>query len=170
MAVRPASDSRFLIRIEDLDRVASREAHVRAHLDDLAALGIESDGPVMRQSERFDRYDAALAPLDADGLLYPCYCTRREVQAAVAAPHGPQPEGAYPGTCRDLGPAGRAAREAGGRRPAWRVRAGAERVEAVDRRHGTVAAVVDDFVVRRADERARVPAGGGGRRPRPGRG
>ena len=89
-----ASDSRFLIRIEDLDRVASREAHVRAHLDDLAALGIESDGPVMRQSERFDRYGAALAPLHADGLLYPCYCTRREVQAAVAAPHGPQPEGA----------------------------------------------------------------------------
>jgi glutamyl-tRNA synthetase len=131
--------------------VASREFHVRAHLDDLAALGIESDGPVVRQSERFARYDAALARLDADGLLYPCYCSRREVQAAVSAPHGPRPEGAYPGTCRDLGPAERTAREAGGRRPAWRVRAGGERVEAEDRRHGTVAAVVDDFVVRRAD-------------------
>jgi glutamyl-tRNA synthetase len=146
-----ASGSRFLVRIEDLDRVASREVHVRAHLDDLAALGIESDRPVVRQSERFGRYDAALAALDAGGLLYPCYCTRREVQAAVAAPHGPLPEGAYPGTCRDLGPAERTAREAGGRRPAWRVRAGGVRVEAVDLRHGTVAAVVDDFVVRRAD-------------------
>lgn len=146
-----ADGSRFLVRIEDLDRVASREAHVRSHLDDLAALGIESDGPVVRQSERFDRYDAALAALDAGGLLYPCYCTRREVQAAVAAPHGPLPEGAYPGTCRDLGPTERAAREAGGRRPAWRVRAGGERVEAMDRRHGLVTAVVDDFVVRRAD-------------------
>ena len=146
-----ASGSRFLVRIEDLDRVASREVHVRAHLDDLAALGIESDGPVVRQSERFGRYDAALAALDAGGLLYPCYCTRREVQAAVAAPHGPLPEGAYPGTCRDLGPAERTAREAGGRRPAWRVRAGGVRVGAVDLRHGTVAAVVDDFVVRRAD-------------------
>jgi glutamyl-tRNA synthetase len=146
-----AGGSPFLVRIEDLDRVASREFHVRAHLDDLAALGIESDGPVVRQSERFARYDAALARLDADGLLYPCYCSRREVQAAVSAPHGPRPEGAYPGTCRDLGPAERTAREAGGRRPAWRVRAGGERVEAEDRRHGTVAAVVDDFVVRRAD-------------------
>jgi len=146
-----ADGSRFLVRIEDLDRVASREAHVRSHLDDLAALGIESDGPVVRQSERFDRYDAALAALDAGGLLYPCYCTRREVQAAVAAPHGPLPEGAYPGTCRDLGPTERAACEAGGRRPAWRVRAGGERVEAMDRRHGLVTAVVDDFVVRRAD-------------------
>ena len=65
-----ASDSRFLIRIEDLDRVASREAHVRAHLDDLAALGIESDGPVMRQSERFDRYDAALAPLERRSFVH----------------------------------------------------------------------------------------------------
>ena len=146
-----ADGSRYLVRIEDLDRVASREAHVRSHLDDLAALGIESDGPVVRQSERFDRYDAALAALDVGGLLYPCYCTRREVQAAVAAPHGPLPEGAYPGTCRDLGPTERAAREAGGRRPAWRVRAGGERVEAMDRRHGLVTAVVDDFVVRRAD-------------------
>jgi glutamyl-tRNA synthetase len=146
-----ADGSRFLVRIEDLDRVASREAHVRSHLDDLAALGIESDGPVVRQSERFDRYDAALAALDAGGLLYPCYCTRREVQAAVAAPHGPLPEGAYPGTCRDLGPTERAACEAGGRRPAWRVRAGGERVEAMDRGHGLVTAVVDDFVVRRAD-------------------
>jgi glutamyl-tRNA synthetase len=146
-----AGGSPFLIRIEDLDRVASREAHVQAHLDDLAAFGIESDGPVVRQSGRFDRYEAALTRLEAAGLLYPCYCTRREVQAAVAAPHGPLPEGTYPGTCRELGPAERAAREAGGRRPAWRVRAGGERVEAVDRRLGTVAAEVDDFVVRRAD-------------------
>jgi glutamyl-tRNA synthetase len=146
-----ADGSRFLVRIEDLDRVASQEAHVRSQLDDLAALGIESDGPAVRQSERFARYDGALAALDAGGLLYPCYCTRREVQAAVAAPHGPLPEGAYPGTCRDLGPAERAAREAGGRRPAWRVRAEGERVEALDRRHGVVTAAVDDFVVRRAD-------------------
>jgi glutamyl-tRNA synthetase len=146
-----AGGSPFLVRIEDLDRVASREAHVRSHLADLAALGIESDGPVVHQSQRFDRYEAALDRLDADGLLYPCYCSRREVQAAVAAPHGPLPEGAYPGTCRDLSPAERYAREAAGRRPAWRVRAGGERVEAVDRCHGTVAAVVDDFVVRRAD-------------------
>ncbi|HET6728508.1 MAG TPA: glutamate--tRNA ligase family protein, partial [Jiangellaceae bacterium] len=121
------------------------------HLADLAALGIEGDGAVVRSSRRFARYEAALARLDADGLLYPCYCTRREVQAAVAAPHGPLPEGAYPGTCRDLTRAERSARRVEGRRPAWRVRARGERVEVVDRLHGRFAAVVDDFVVRRGD-------------------
>ena len=146
-----SSGSRFLVRVEDLDRAAAREHHVRAHLVDLKALGLDWDGDVVRQSDRFDRYEAALGRLAADGLLYPCYCSRREVLAAVSAPHGPQPGGAYPGTCRDLTARGRAAREAGGRRPAWRVRAGGERVEVVDRLHGRFDAVVDDFVVRRAD-------------------
>jgi glutamyl-tRNA synthetase len=143
--------SHFLLRIDDLDRVASREEHVRAHLDDLRALGIDWDGDVVRQSDRFDRYEAALACLDTAGLLYPCYCSRREVQAAVAAPHGPSPEGAYPGTCRGLTAAARAARAPRGRRPAWRVRAAGERVEVVDRRHGRFGGWIDDFVVRRAD-------------------
>jgi glutamyl-tRNA synthetase len=146
-----SSGARFLLRIEDLDRVAARDEHVRSHLTDLASLGLDWDGEVVRQSDRFARYEDALDRLDRAGLLYPCYCTRREVQAAVAAPHGPAPEGAYPGTCRDLNAAERAAREAAGRRPAWRVRAGGERVTAVDRLRGEVTAVVDDFVVRRAD-------------------
>ena len=146
-----SSGSTFLVRIEDLDRAAAREHHVRAHLADLKALGLDWDGEVVRQSHRFGRYEAALGRLAADGLLYPCYCSRREVFAAVSAPHGPQPGGAYPGTCRDLTPRDRAAREAGGRRPAWRVRAGGQRVEVVDRLHGGFDAVVDDFVVRRAD-------------------
>ena len=146
-----SSGSRFLLRIDDLDRVASRPEHVRSHLDDLAALGIDWDGGVVRQSDRFDRYEAAIGRLDADGMLYPCYCTRREVQEAVAAPHGPLPEGAYPGTCRDLTSAAQAEREAEGRRPSWRVRAAGERIEVVDRLHGRFAGVIDDFVVRRAD-------------------
>ena len=146
-----SSGSTFLVRVEDLDRAAAREHHVRAHLADLKALGLDWDGEVVRQSDRFDRYEAALDRLAADGLLYPCYCSRREVLAAVSAPHGPQPGGAYPGTCRDLTPRDRAAREAGGRRPAWRVRAGGERVQVVDRLHGGFDAVVDDFVVRRGD-------------------
>jgi hypothetical protein len=88
---------------------------VRSHLADLAALGIEGDGAVIRSSQRFDRYEAALARLRAEGLLYPCYCTRREVQAAVAAPHGPLPEGGVPGHVppahpgRTVGPPGRGA-------------------------------------------------------------
>jgi glutamyl-tRNA synthetase len=117
----------------------------------MRALGIDWDGEVVRQSDRFPMYEAALARLDADGLLYPCYCTRKEVLAAAQAPHGDGPEGAYPGTCRGLDAAGRAEREAAGRRPSWRARAGGERVEATDRLKGPISAVVDDFVVRRAD-------------------
>lgn len=146
-----SSGSPFLLRVDDLDRVASREEHVRAHLSDLSALGIDWDGEVVRQSQRFDRYEEALARLDASGLLYPCYCTRREVLSAASAPHGPHPEGAYPGTCRALSAADRAEREAAGRRASWRVRAGDARVEVVDRLHGPFAGLVDDFVVRRAD-------------------
>jgi glutamyl-tRNA synthetase len=146
-----AGGSSFLIRIDDLDRVASRDEHVRSHLADLASLGITGDGAIVRQSDRLDRYEEALGRLDAAGVLYPCYCSRREVQEAVAAPHGPLPEGAYPGTCRDLTPGDRVAREASGRRPAWRVRAGGARVAIDDQRHGRVEGVVDDFVVRRAD-------------------
>jgi glutamyl-tRNA synthetase len=146
-----SSCSPFLLRIDDLDRVASREEHVRAQLSDLAALGIDWDRPVVRQSQRFDRYEEALARLGAAGLLYPCYCTRKEVLSAASAPHGPHPDGAYPGTCRALSAAGRSEREVAGRRASWRVRAGDVRVAVADRLHGSFAGLVDDFVVRRAD-------------------
>jgi glutamyl-tRNA synthetase len=141
----------LLVRIDDLDRAASREEHVRGHLADLAALGIVGDGEVVRQSDRFARYDAAFERLAAADLLYPCYCTRREVREAVAAPHGPLPDGAYPGTCRELTAGDRRARVEDGRRPAWRVRAAGTTVVVDDLRHGRVAGTVDDFVVRRAD-------------------
>jgi len=146
---------RFLVRVEDLDPVASREALVAEHLDDLAALGLDHDGPVLRQSdaEARARHDAALDRLDAAGLLYPCFCTRREVAEAVQAAHGPRPEGAYPGTCRDLTDAERVDRRASrpDRAPSLRVRAGGAEVRVVDRRHGERDGVVDDFVVRRGD-------------------
>jgi glutamyl-tRNA synthetase len=122
--------SAFLVRIEDLDTGRVREPYVQQQLDDLAAIGIEWDGVPVRQSERLALYEAALGRLDT----YECFCTRAEVREAVSAPHGPV--GAYPGTCRDLTDAQRAAKRAAGREPAVRVRAD-------DR--------VDDFVVRRAD-------------------
>lgn len=144
--------SGFLVRMEDLDRVQAGAAHERSQLADLAALGLDWDGPVVRQSERFDRYEAAIDRLAAAGLTYPCYCTRREVREAAAAPHGDgSPEGAYPGTCRGLGPAERAAREASGRRPALRLLAGGPTVTVPDRVLGPVTAVVDDVVLRRND-------------------
>lgn len=144
---------RFLVRVEDLDPVASRDELVSEHLADLASLGLDHDGPVLRQSapEARARHDAVLERLDADGLLYPCSCTRREVAEAAQAAHGPLPEGAYPGTCRDLTPDQRAARRRPDRPPSLRVRADGSIVRFVDRLHGAQTGVVDDFVVRRGD-------------------
>ncbi|HSP02001.1 MAG TPA: tRNA glutamyl-Q(34) synthetase GluQRS [Acidimicrobiales bacterium] len=146
---------RFLVRIEDLDPVASREELVEEHLGDLAALGLDHDGPVLRQSDPATRgrHEAAIAQLEADGALYPCFCSRREIREASQAAHGPLPEGAYPGTCRDLGDAERAERAAArpGRPPSLRVRADDARVTIRDRLHGERTGVVDDFVVRRGD-------------------
>ncbi|HEU4977896.1 MAG TPA: tRNA glutamyl-Q(34) synthetase GluQRS [Solirubrobacteraceae bacterium] len=127
-----AAGSRFLLRIEDLDAGRVRPEHEADQIADLLALGIDWDGEVVRQSERSELYVAALERLDT----YPCYCTRAEIREAASAPHGEQPEGAYPGTCRELSAAERSEREAAGRPPALRVRAGG---------------AVDDFVVRRND-------------------
>ena len=146
---------RFLVRVEDLDPVASREELVEEHLGDLAALGLDHDGPVLRQSDPAirGRHEAAIAQLEADGALYPCFCSRREIREASQAAHGPLPEGAYPGTCRDLGDAERAERAAARpERPrSLRVRADDARVTIRDRLHGEHTGVVDDFVVRRGD-------------------
>jgi glutamyl-tRNA synthetase len=142
---------RFLVRLEDLDAAVARPEHAAHQLADLAALGLVWDGPVVRQSERRAAYDAAIAHLEAAGLTYPCYCTRKEIQQAAAAPHGPGPEGAYPGTCRALSRRDVAAYEAGGRRPALRLRAGGAVDGVVDRLAGPVSAVVDDLVLRRND-------------------
>lgn len=142
--------STFLLRSEDLDPAAGPE-HEASQLRDLQALGIDWDGPVVRQSARRDRYDEALDRLRADGLTYPCYCTRREVREATRAPHRDRAERAYPGTCRHLTRAERAAREADGRPPALRLRADGARASAFDVLAGSVEGVVDDLVLRRND-------------------
>lgn len=145
----------FLVRMEDLDRVTSSPLHEQAQLEDLTQLGLDWDGPVVRQSERFDRYRAALTRLDEAGLVYPCYCTRREIrseiEAAASAPHGLAADGAYPGTCRDLSAGQRAERTAAGRRPALRLRAEGERIVFRDDLVGTVEGLVDDVVLARSD-------------------
>ena len=146
-----SAGSAFLMRVEDLDAGRVRPGLAEEQLADLAALGLDWDPPVMTQSERLGAYTDAIARLEADGALYPCYCTRREIREAASAPHGPLPEGAYPGTCRDLGPDERAERERAGRPPALRLRAGGERVAYEDRLLGHVEALVDDVVVRRND-------------------
>lgn len=103
----------FLLRLEDIDHTRCRPEYAEAILEDLAWLGLDWDGTVRRQSEHFADYRAALARLGEQRLIYPCFCTRREIQAEIARAGGaPQGEvGAlYPGTCRRLRPAERAAR------------------------------------------------------------
>jgi glutamyl-tRNA synthetase len=156
LSARAAGDD-FVVRIEDLDRHQSNAEHEASQLRDLTALGLDWDGPVVRQSERFDSYDAAIALLRSAGLVYECYCTRREIReeidAAPSAPHGPP--GSYPGTCRDLHEEQRAERRAQGRRPALRLRADGRAVTFTDRLAGLTTGVVDDVVLRRNDA---VPA------------
>jgi len=101
---------RFLLRIEDIDKARVRPEYEAAILEDLAWLGLTWETPVRRQSDHFGDYRAALDQLDARGLLYPCFCTRKEIRAEIEesgfAPHDiPQgPDGlVYPGTCRSLG-------------------------------------------------------------------
>jgi glutamyl-Q tRNA(Asp) synthetase len=101
---------RFLLRIEDIDHTRCRPEYDSAIIEDLRWLRLDWDGPVRRQSEHFDDYRAALAKLEAMGLLYPCFCTRREIQAEIARAGG-APQGdmgaPYPGTCRSLSAAER---------------------------------------------------------------
>jgi glutamyl-tRNA synthetase len=146
-----SQDARYLVRMEDLDRGRVRERFYDEQLADLAALGLDWDGPVVRQSERIALYEQALGDLRAAGLVYECWCTRAEIREAASAPHGELPEGAYPGTCLRLTASQRAEREAAGRPPALRVRADAARVGFDDRLAGHCEGVVDDFVVRRND-------------------
>jgi glutamyl-Q tRNA(Asp) synthetase len=96
---------RFLLRIEDIDPGRTREEHVAGIIEDLAWLGIDWDGEVVRQSQRLPLYAQALDRLKARGLAFPCFCTRSEIAAEIAAsasaPHGPDGP-LYPGTCRRL--------------------------------------------------------------------
>ncbi len=136
----------FLVRMEDLDRV--RPGAEQRQLSDLASLGLDWDGPVVRQSERTRLYDAALASLAGRGLVYECFCTRREILDAPSAPH--EPPGIYRGTCRDLTAAERSTRAA--KRPAaLRLRSNTSAHTVVDELHGTYHGVVDDFILRRND-------------------
>lgn len=107
-ALARATGGRFLLRLEDIDQGRCRPEFAGAIAADLAWLGLDWDGPVRRQSDHWDEYQAALDRLAAMGLLYPCFCTRAAIAAEIAqagqAPHGPDGP-LYPGTCRHLDPA-----------------------------------------------------------------
>jgi glutamyl-tRNA synthetase len=162
LAARAAGGD-YLLRVEDLDGPRVKPGVEARILAELRWLGLDWDegpdvgGPAgpYRQSERSDRYRAALDRLRARGLAYPCFCSRAEITAAALAPHGPGDDGPrYPGTCRDL-PAVEVGRRSARRPPAWRLRVEPGEVAFEDGVKGRclqdVASAVGDFVVARAD-------------------
>jgi glutamyl-Q tRNA(Asp) synthetase len=114
----------FLLRMEDIDITRARPEYEQAIDEDLHWLGLSWEQPVRRQSEHFEDYRTALARLDSLGVLYPCFCTRKEIQEEIAragaAPHGPEGP-IYPGTCRRLSADDVAQRKAAGRDYALRL-------------------------------------------------
>jgi glutamyl-Q tRNA(Asp) synthetase len=117
-----AAGGRFLLRIEDIDPGRARAEHIEGIIEDLRWLGLGWDGEPLLQSRRLPVYAEALGRLRAMGLAYPCFCTRAEIAAEIAAsasaPHGPDGPH-YPGTCRRLTAAEREARM--GEPHAWRL-------------------------------------------------
>jgi glutamyl-Q tRNA(Asp) synthetase len=95
------SGGKFLVRIEDLDPTRAKPEFVDGIFEDLRWLGLGWDEPLLVQSERGDVYEAALQRLREQGLVYPCFCTRTDIAAALEAPHGSAAT-QYPGTCRGL--------------------------------------------------------------------
>jgi glutamyl-Q tRNA(Asp) synthetase len=95
-----------LLRIEDIDVERCRPEFEQAIYEDLGWLGLSWETPVRRQSEHFFEYRTALAKLSAQGLTYPCFCTRGEIMSAVAGragwPHDPDGSPLYPGVCKHL--------------------------------------------------------------------
>ncbi len=117
-----AAGGRFLLRIEDIDAERARPEFEAAIFEDLAWLGLAVpelawETPVRRQSDHLADYAGALESLQARRLVYPCFCTRKEIAAEIAragaAPHGPT-DAVYPGLCRGLSQTERAERRAAG--------------------------------------------------------
>lgn len=135
-----ASGGRFLLRIEDIDPERCRPAFELAIFEDLAWLGLDWEEPVRRQSEHIGFYAEALDGLKQRGLVYPCFCSRGDIRAAVqeceaqGTPWPRDPDGAplYPGSCRNMGASERARRLAQGDPHVWRLDMFAARVEAPD--------------------------------------
>jgi glutamyl-tRNA synthetase len=141
----------FIVRMEDLDLATSSRMHEADQLASLSSIGLDWDGDVVRQSERFELYRTAIERLRADGLVYECFCTRREIREAAQAPQGADADGSYPGTCRQLTEAERTAMRAAGRRPALRLLSDGRQESFDDRIRGRQVGRVDDLVLQRND-------------------
>ncbi len=156
-----AEGGRFLLRFEDIDHTRVRPEYYAATEDDLRWLGLTWDGTPLRQSARADAYAAALQRLQELSAVYPCFCTRREIEEEITrmvnAPHGP--EGAlYPGLCRQIPVEESATRIAAGEQPAWRLDSVRMReskpLSFTDLRHGEIQVdptLLGDVVLARKD-------------------
>ncbi|MEZ5355050.1 MAG: tRNA glutamyl-Q(34) synthetase GluQRS [Bryobacteraceae bacterium] len=141
----------WIVRMEDVDTGREQPGAAAAILADLENFGLYSDEPIIRQSERTEVYRKALQRLQSGGLVYPCGCTRKEIQDSLVRGESqwePAMEPRYPGTC--------SAGLAPGRSPrSWRVRSAGAAVVLEDRLHGVrseiVADSIGDFVLLRAD-------------------
>ncbi|MBI1289715.1 tRNA glutamyl-Q(34) synthetase GluQRS [bacterium] len=147
-------DGRFLLRIEDLDGDRCRPELIDRQLADLRNLGVDWDAEPIIQSQRTDVYTAEFEKLKRFRLVYPCFCSRRDIAEAASAPHGPGP-GVYPGTCANLPATEVAERIAAGRQHCWRIRVEAAPTTFFDALIGPreidLKREGGDFVVRRAD-------------------
>ncbi|MCD4557544.1 tRNA glutamyl-Q(34) synthetase GluQRS [Schaalia sp. lx-100] len=142
---------RFVMRLEDIDRVRSGSAE--RQLEDLQAIGLNWDGPVLIQTSRTKAHKDAIAVLMESGHVFECYCSRKDIRTAASAPHTPY--GHYPGTCADLSESVRRSKRrelaALGRAPALRFRPPVSEWTVTDELHGNVTGPVDSFVIQRSD-------------------
>lgn len=146
-----SQEGTMVLRMEDIDTQRAKPEYAAALREDLTWLGLNWDIETEPQSRRTPIYEQYFDMLKAQGLLYPCYCTRAQLHS-VNAPHLSDGTYVYPGTCRDLTPAQQAKFD---RPPAWRVRVPDRDIIVNDRIQGVyrenLAADCGDFVVRRGD-------------------
>ncbi len=114
---------KFLLRQEDIDTSRVREEYYAKIEKDLQWLGLAWDGEILRQSSREAAYENVLERLKGLNLVYPCFCTRKDIQAALSAPHGADAP-IYPGTCRRISAEESNDRIASGEAHSWRFDAG----------------------------------------------
>lgn len=141
----------FYLRLEDLDQGRVRDPG--SQIEDLRAIGIDWDGPIVVQSERIALYEDALASLANQGQVFECFCSRRDIREAASAAH--TPPAAYPGTCHLLSEEQRMVRReemaSRGLKPALRLLPEAHQWTVHDQLHGEYEGPVQSVVLRRGD-------------------
>ena len=153
LAARSAGGS-IVLRLEDLDPDRCRQEYCDQVMRDLEWLGLDWDGEPVYQSRRTEAYAAAFRELERQGLVYPCYCSRKE-RLAASAPHAADGARIYSGRCRRLSAQEKTALQESGRSPAWRVQVPGEIISFVDEVFGPQQERLDrdcgDFILRRSD-------------------